>query len=140
MKGDTEVDEHHSAEDTALALGSAFLSALGDKRGIERYGFEIVMMDDVAATVAVDFSGRDELIYDVEFTMDYVGSFPTELIRHFFRSFSSAARCNIYISATKGGNSHHTAEAIFKAFARALRKAVRRIPGDDSVSSTKGVL
>ena len=140
VKGDTEVDEHHSAEDTALALGSAFLSALGDKRGIERYGFEIVMMDDVAATVAVDFSGRDELIYDVEFTMDYVGSFPTELIRHFFRSFSSAARCNIYISATKGGNSHHTAEAIFKAFARALRKAVRRIPGDDSISSTKGVL
>ena len=140
VKGDTEVDEHHSAEDTALALGSAFLSALGDKRGIERYGFEIVMMDDVAATVAVDFSGRDELIYDVEFTMDYVGSFPTELIRHFFRSFSSTARCNIYISATKGGNSHHTAEAIFKAFARALRKAVRRIPGDDSVSSTKGVL
>ena len=138
--GDLSVDEHHTVEDTALSLGSAFLSALGDKRGIERYGYDIVMMDDVAATVAVDFSGRDELIYDVEFTMDYVGSFPTELIRHFFRSFSSAAKCNIYISATRGGNSHHTAEAVFKAFARAVRHAVRRIPGDDSVSSTKGVL
>ena len=140
VAGDTYVDEHHTAEDTALALGSAVLSALGDKRGIERYGFEIVMMDDTAATVALDFSGRDELIYDVEFTMDYVGSFPTELIRHFFRSFSSAAKCNIYISAVRNGNSHHTAEAIFKAFARAMRRAVRRIPGDDTVASTKGVL
>ena len=140
VKGDLYVDEHHTVEDTAIALGSAFLSALGDKRGIERYGFEIVMMDDAAATVAVDFSGRDELIYDVEFTMDYVGSFPTELFRHFFRSFSSSARCNIYISVTKGGNSHHTAEAVFKAFARAVRRAVKRIPGDNSVSSTKGVL
>ena len=140
VEGDLYVDEHHTVEDTALALGSAFLSALGDKRGIERYGFEIVMMDDTAATVAIDFSGRDELIYDVDFTLDYIGSFPTELFRHFFRSFSSAAKCNIYISTTKGGNSHHTAEAIFKTFARAIRHAVRRIPGDESISSTKGVL
>ena len=139
-KGDLYVDEHHTVEDTALALGSAVLEALGEKRGIERYGFEIVPMDDTAATVAIDFSGRDELMWDVEFSMDYVGSFPTVLFRHFFRSFSAAARCNLYISATRGGDSHHTAEAVFKAFARALRKAVRRIPGDDSVSSTKGVL
>ena len=140
VKGDLDVDFHHTVEDTALALGSTVLKALGDKRGIERYGFEIVPMDDTAATVAIDFSGRDELMWDVAFSMSYVGSFPTELLRHFFRSFSSAARCNIYVSATSGGDSHHTAEAVFKAFARALRKAVRRIPGDDSVSSTKGVL
>ncbi len=140
IDGDLYIDEHHTVEDTAISLGKAFLEALGDKRGIERYGFDIVMMDDVAATVAIDFSGRDELIYDVEFTLDYVGSFPTELFFHFFRSFSSAAACNIYISTTKGGNSHHTAEAIFKAFARAIRHGVKRIPGDNTVSSTKGVL
>ncbi len=138
--GDLFIDEHHSAEDTALVLGEVVRKALGDKRGIERYGYEIVMMDDAVATVALDFSGRPELMWDVEFTMEYIGSFPSELIRHFFRSFSSSALCNISVSATKGGNSHHTAEAIFKAFARALRKAVRRIPGDTRVVSTKGVL
>ena len=139
-KGDTFVDEHHSAEDTALVLGEAVRKALGDKRGIERYGYEIVMMDDVVATVALDFSGRPELMWDVDFTMEYIGDFPSELIRHFFRSFSSASLCNISVSATKGGNSHHTAEAVFKAFARAMRKAVRRIPGDTRVVSTKGIL
>ena len=139
-KGDTFVDEHHSAEDTALVLGEAVRKALGDKRGIERYGYEIVMMDDVVATVALDFSGRPELMWDVDFTMEYIGDFPSELIRHFFRSFTSASLCNISVSATKGGNSHHTAEAVFKAFARAMRKAVRRIPGDTRVVSTKGIL
>ena len=139
-KGDTFVDEHHSAEDTALVLGEAVRKALGDKRGIERYGYEIVMMDDVVATVALDFSGRPELMWDVDFTMEYIGDFPSELIRHFFSSFSSASLCNISVSATKGGNSHHTAEAVFKAFARAMRKAVRRIPGDTRVVSTKGIL
>ena len=139
-KGDTFVDEHHSAEDTALVLGEAVRKALGDKRGIERYGYEIVMMDDVVATVALDFSGRPELMWDVDFTMEYIGDFPSELIRHFFRSFSAASLCNISVSATKGGNSHHTAEAVFKAFARAMRKAVRRIPGDTRVVSTKGIL
>ena len=118
-KGDTFVDEHHSAEDTALVLGEAVRKALGDKRGIERYGYEIVMMDDV---------------------VEYIGDFPSELIRHFFRSFSATSLCNISVSATKGGNSHHTAEAVFKAFARAMRKAVRRIPGDTRVVSTKGIL
>lgn len=139
-KGDTFVDEHHSAEDTALVLGEAVRKALGYKRGIERYGYEIVMMDDVVATVALDFSGRPELMWDVDFTMEYIGDFPSELIRHFFRSFSAASLCNISVSATKGGNSHHTAEAVFKAFARAMRKAVRRIPGDTRVVSTKGIL
>ena len=139
-KGDTFVDEHHSAEDTALVLGEAVRKALGDKRGIERYGYEIVMMDDVVTTVALDFSGRPELMWDVDFTMEYIGDFPSELIRHFFRSFSAASLCNISVSATKGGNSHHTAEAVFKAFARAMRKAVRRIPGDTRVVSTKGIL
>ena len=140
VKGDLHVDFHHTAEDTALALGEAVRKALGDKRGIERYGSEIVMMDDTAATAAIDFSGRPDLIWDVSFTMEYIGSFPSELLRHFFRSFSAAAGCNIYLSATPGGDSHHTAEALFKAFAWAVRKAVRRIPGDQRIASTKGTL
>ena len=140
VKGDLNVDMHHSVEDTALALGEAVLKALGDKRGIERYGFEVLPMDDTAATVAIDFSGRPELLWDVEFTMEYIGQSPSELVVHFFRSFASSAKCNLYMSATKAGNSHHTAEALFKAFARAMREAVRRIPGDCRVASTKGVL
>ena len=140
VRGDLEVDYHHTVEDTALALGKAVLEALGDKRGIERYGYEVVMMDDTVATVAVDFSGRPEFIFDTEFSLPMIGDFPTELIRHFFRSFAAEARCNLYLSARKGGDSHHTAEALFKAFARAMRKAVRRIPGDTRVQSTKGVL
>ena len=139
-EGDLFVDEHHTVEDTALALGEAVLKALGDKRGIERYGYEIVMMDDTVATAAIDFSGRPEFIWDAEFTMETIGTFPSELVRHFFRSFSAAAQCNLYLSATRGGNSHHTAEALFKAFARAVRKAVRRIPGDTRIASTKGTL
>ena len=140
VRGDLEVDYHHTVEDTALALGKAVLEALGDKRGIERYGYEVVMMDDTVATAAVDFSGRPEFIFDTEFSLPMIGDFPTELIRHFFRSFAAEARCNLYLSARKGGDSHHTAEALFKAFARAMRKAVRRIPGDTRVQSTKGVL
>ena len=140
VKGDLEVDEHHTIEDTALLLGECYLKALGDKRGIERYGFEIVAMDEVAATVAIDFSGRPELVWDVSFNRDYVGDVPTELFKHFFRSFASTARCNLYISATKDGDTHHTAEAIFKGFARAIRKAVKRIPGATELPSTKGVL
>ncbi len=138
--GDIEIDEHHTVEDIAITLGECILSALGDKRGIERYGFEVLMMDDVVITLAVDFSGRSEFIYDADFRREYVGSFPTELFRHFFRSFTESAKCNLYISATAGGDAHHTAEGMFKAFARALRKAVRRIPGDAGLPSTKGVL
>ncbi len=138
--GDLYVDFHHSVEDTALALGEAFFSALGEKRGIERYGFDIVPMDDTVAIAAIDFSGRPDFISSFSFRYDYIGDFPTELIRHFFRSFSAAAKCNLYIEALDGGDSHHTAEAIFKAFSRALRKAVKRRPGDNAISSTKGVL
>lgn len=138
--GDVEIDEHHTVEDIAITLGEAVLKALGDKRGIERYGFEVLMMDDVVVTVSLDFSGRVDFIYDVEFRRELVGSFPTELFRHFFRSFSDSARCNLYISATRGGDAHHTAEGMFKAFARAMRKAVRRIPGAADLPSTKGVL
>ena len=138
-KGDTFVDEHHSAEDTALVLGEAVRKALGDKRGIERYGYEIVMMDDVVATVALDFSGRPELVFCVSFTRDYIGSVSTQMFSHFFKSFCDAAGCNIYASVSSG-NAHHQAEALFKAFARAVRMAVKRVPGLDEVVSTKGVL
>ena len=139
LKGDFDVDEHHSTEDLALTLGSLIKKALGDKRGIERYGYEVLTMDDVVATVALDFSGRPDLIYDVDFKREYIGTFPTEMIRHFFKSFSDSAEMNLYIKVTDG-NSHHQAEAIFKAFARTLRKAVRRIPGSTEIQSTKGVL
>ena len=139
VRGDYEVDEHHSVEDLAIVLALAVKSALGQKRGIERYGYEILTMDDVVATVALDFSGRSELIYDVDFKREYIGSFPTEMIKHFFKSFSDAAGMNLYIKVSDG-NSHHQAEAIFKAFARAMRHAVRRIPVSVEISSTKGVL
>ena len=139
VRGDYEVDEHHSVEDLAIVLALAVKSALGQKRGIERYGYEILTMDDVVATVALDFSGRSELIYDVDFKREYIGSFPTEMIKHFFKSFSDAAGMNLYIKVSDG-NSHHQAEAIFKALARAMRHDVRRIPGSDEISSTKGVL
>ncbi len=138
--GDVEIDEHHTVEDIAITLGEAVLKALGDKRGIERYGFEVLMMDDVVVTISLDFSGRVDFIYDVEFRRELIGTFPTELFRHFFRSFSDSAKCNLYISATKGGDAHHTAEGMFKGFARAVRKAVRRIPGSAELPSTKGVL
>ena len=139
LKGDFEVDEHHSVEDLAIALGSLISKALGDKRGIERFGYEILTMDDVVATVALDFSGRPELIYDVDIKREYIGTFPTEMIKHFFKSFSDSAKMNLYIKVTDG-NSHHQAEAVFKAFARALRHASKRIPGAVEISSTKGVL
>lgn len=139
IHGDLEVDEHHTVEDIALALGQAVREALGDKRGIERYGFDIMMMDDVVATCTIDFSGRPDLIYDIPFARTEIGSFPTEMVKHFFKSFSDAAQCNLYISVTEG-NSHHQAEGAFKAFAHAMRKAVRRIPGSDDLPSTKGVL
>lgn len=139
LEGDTWVDEHHSVEDMALCLGKAVLTALGDKRGIQRYGFDLLCMDEVHCEVSMDFSGRSDLVFDGRFSREYVGSFPTEMIRHFFKSFSNEARCSLYISFSEG-NAHHQAEAVFKAFARALRMAVRRIPGSDEVVSTKGVL
>jgi len=138
VEGDIDVDEHHTIEDTALALGQAFLEALGDKLGISRYGFSLPM-DDARAQAAVDFSGRPWIVWEADFPRNQVGGFPTEMFFHFFKSFSDAARCNLQISAA-GDNTHHLAEAIFKAFARAIRGAVKRDLYNMQLPSTKGVL
>lgn len=137
-KGDLEVDEHHTIEDVGIALGSALLEALGDKRGVERYGF-VLPMDECRAMCLLDFGGRSELVWDVEFTREYVGDVPTEMFRHFFKSLSDSLRCNLYIQA-RGENNHHLAESVFKAFARALRQAVRRDVFSYALPSSKGVL
>ncbi len=136
-KGDLHIDEHHTIEDTAIALGEAFTKALGDKRGIERYGF-CLPMDDCLAQVALDFGGRPWLVWDAKFTREKIGDMPTEMFFHFFKSFSDAARCNLNIQAS-GENEHHKIEAIFKAFARAIKMAVRK-DGTDQLPSTKGTL
>ncbi len=136
--GDLHVDEHHTVEDTAIALGRAFSEALGDKRGIGRYGF-VLPMDDALAQVALDLGGRPWLEWEVRFRREVVGDVPTELFSHFFRSFSDAAMCNLHIRAS-GNNAHHKIEAIFKGFARALRQAVTLDPGDNRLPSTKGML
>jgi imidazoleglycerol-phosphate dehydratase/histidinol-phosphatase len=137
--GDLEVDEHHTVEDVALVLGKTIGEALGDKRGIGRYGFMLLPMDECLAEVALDFSGRPWFVWDVDFSRQTVGTFPTELFSHFFKSFSDEAKCNLHMKVN-GGNAHHQAEALFKAFARALRMAVFRYPGNDDLPSTKGVL
>ena len=136
--GDLEVDEHHTMEDVAIVLGEALTKALGDKRGIERYGF-VLPMDESQAMVLMDLGGRIEFVWDVEFAREYVGDVPTELFWHFFRSLGAALSCNLHISA-KGKNDHHIAEGIFKAFARALRMAVRKEQFSYSLPSSKGVL
>ncbi len=138
VKGDLYVDEHHTVEDTALALGEAFGKALGDKTGMERYGY-VLPMDDALATVALDFGGRPWLVWKAHFHRDKVGDLPTELIFHFFKSFSDTARCNLYMEVT-GDNDHHQIEALFKGFARALRMALRRDPFNFVLPTTKGVL
>jgi len=137
-KGDLEVDEHHTMEDIAIALGEAFKQALGDKRGIDRYGF-CLPMDECAALVLIDFGGRSELVWKVAFDREYVGDVPTEMLRHFFKSFCDSARCNLRIEAD-GENTHHKAEAIFKGFARAIRQAIRRDVFSYELPSSKGVL
>lgn len=137
-KGDIEVDEHHSIEDCGIALGEALCRALGDKRGIARYGFALPM-DECRALVLLDFGGRSELVWDAQFTREYVGDFPTEMFRHFFKSFSDAAKCNIYVQA-RGENNHHLAEGIFKAFARSIRQAAARNPWSGELPSSKGLL
>lgn len=137
-QGDLEVDEHHSVEDTAIVLGEALRKALGDKRGIERYGFALPM-DESRALVLIDFGGRSELVWDVAFTREYVGDMPTELFRHFFKSLSDAMQANLYIQA-RGENNHHLAESIFKAFARALRQAVSRNVFSYEIPTSKGLL
>lgn len=138
VKGDLHIDEHHTIEDTALALGEAFSAALGDKRGIGRYGFALPM-DDCLAQVAIDFGGRPWLVWDAEFKREKIGEMPTEMFFHFFKSFSDAARCNLNIKA-EGTNEHHKIEAIFKAFARAIRMAVKREEGNWELPTTKGVI
>lgn len=138
VKGDLVVDEHHTIEDTGIALGEAIRKALGDKRGIERYGF-CLPMDDCLAQVALDFGGRSWLVWDAEFLREKVGDMPTEMFFHFFKSLSDAALANINIKA-EGTNEHHKIEGIFKAFARALKMAIRKDPFVQSLPSTKGVL
>ena len=137
-KGDLEVDEHHTMEDVAIVLGEALIKALGNKRGIERYGF-VLPMDESQAMVLMDLGGRIEFVWDVNFARERVGDVPTEMFWHFFRSLGAAMSCNLHVSA-KGENDHHIAEGIFKAFARALRMAVRREQFSYSLPSSKGVL
>jgi imidazoleglycerol-phosphate dehydratase / histidinol-phosphatase len=137
VKGDLRIDEHHTIEDTALALGEAFARALSDKRGIERYGF-CLPMDDCLAQVALDFGGRPWLVWEAEFKREKIGEMPTEMFVHFFKSFSDAAKCNLNIKA-EGTNEHHKIEAIFKAFAKAIKMAIRQ-DGSNQLPSTKGTL
>jgi len=138
VKGDLEVDEHHTIEDTAIVLGEAFLKALGDKRGIERYGF-CLPMDDCLAQVAIDFGGRNWLVWKADFKREYIGKMPTEMFVHFFKSFTDAAKCNLNIKA-EGSNEHHKIEAVFKAFAKAIKMAVKRDGNNMVLPTTKGKL
>ncbi len=138
VQGDLHIDEHHTIEDTALALGEAFTQALGDKMGIERYGF-CLPMDDCLAQVAIDFGGRPWLVWDAEFKREKIGEMPTEMFHHFFKSFSDAAKCNLNIKA-EGVNEHHKIEAIFKAFAKAIKMAKQRDVENMQLPSTKGIL
>ena len=138
VKGDLEVDEHHTIEDTAIALGEAFYEALGSKLGIERYGF-MLPMDDCLAQVAIDFGGRNWLVWDADFKREKIGDMPTEMFMHFFKSFSDSAKANLHIKA-EGTNEHHKIEAIFKAFAKAIKMAVKRDTDKMVLPSTKGTL
>ena len=138
VKGDLEVDEHHTIEDTAIALGEVFSKALGNKLGIERYGF-CLPMDDCLAQVAIDFGGRNWLVWEADFKREMIGKMPTEMFFHFFKSFSDGAKCNLNIKA-QGTNEHHKIEAIFKAFAKAIKMAVKQDVEKMILPSTKGVL
>ncbi|GGK50042.1 MULTISPECIES: bifunctional histidinol-phosphatase/imidazoleglycerol-phosphate dehydratase HisB [Flavobacteriaceae] len=138
VKGDLEVDEHHTIEDTMIALGEVFAKALGNKLGIERYGF-CLPMDDCLAQVAIDFGGRNWLVWDVEFKREMIGKMPTEMFYHLFKSFTDGARCNLNIKA-EGQNEHHKIEGIFKAFAKAIKAAVKRDSEKMILPSTKGML
>ncbi|MDE3249220.1 MAG: bifunctional histidinol-phosphatase/imidazoleglycerol-phosphate dehydratase HisB [Bacteroidota bacterium] len=137
-KGDLHIDEHHTIEDTGIALGEAFAKALADKRGMERYGF-VLPMDEADAKVLIDFGGRNWLVWNASFRREKVGEMPTEMFYHFFKSFSDAARCNLNIEC-HGDNEHHKIEAIFKAFAKAIRMAIKKDPFSNYLPSTKGVL
>ena len=138
VKGDLQVDEHHTIEDTAIALGTAFHKALGNKLGIERYGF-CLPMDDCEAQVSIDFGGRNWLVWEAQFKREMIGQMPTEMFMHFFKSFSDGAQANLNIKAS-GDNEHHKIEAIFKAFAKAIKMAIKRDADKLFLPSTKGVL
>ncbi|HVU83519.1 MAG TPA: imidazoleglycerol-phosphate dehydratase HisB, partial [Puia sp.] len=138
VKGDLQIDEHHTIEDTGIALGEAFAKALTDKRGMERYGFALPM-DDARAQVLLDFGGRNWIVWNAFFQRERVGDMPTEMFFHFFKSFSDAARCNLNIEC-HGENEHHKIEAIFKAFAKAVRMAVKRDPLNNYLPTTKGMV
>lgn len=137
VAGDTHIDEHHTIEDTALALGQAFKEAMGSRKGIERYGF-LLPMDDCLAQVALDFGGRPWLVWEADFKRELIGEMPTEMVYHFFKSFTDTAACNLNIKA-EGNNEHHKIEAIFKATAKAIKMAVRKT-GSGDIPSSKGVL
>jgi imidazoleglycerol-phosphate dehydratase / histidinol-phosphatase len=138
VEGDLEVDEHHTIEDSAIALGECFSKALGNKIGIERYGF-CLPMDDCLAQVSLDFGGRNCLVWEAEFKREMIGKMPTEMFYHFFKSFSDGAKCNLNIKA-EGQNEHHKIESIFKAFAKALKMAKKRDGNNALLPSTKGIL
>ncbi len=137
VKGDLEIDEHHTIEDVAITMGETFLEALGSKKGIERYGF-LLPMDDCLSQVAIDFGGRPWLVWDADFKRKMIGEMPAEMFMHFFKSFSDGAKCNLNIKA-EGENEHHKIESIFKGFAKAIKMAVRKT-NDFSIPSTKGTL
>ena len=138
VDGDLEVDEHHTIEDTAIALGEVFASTLGNKLGIERYGF-CLPMDDCLAQVAIDFGGRNWLVWDADFKREMIGKMPTEMFYHFFKSFTDRAKCNLNVKV-EGNNEHHKIEAIFKAFAKAIKMAVKQDVNKMILPSTKGML
>ncbi len=137
-RGDLHIDEHHTIEDTGIALGEAFSQALGNKRSIERYGFALPM-DEAEAKVLIDFGGRNWIVWNADFSREKVGDMPTEMFFHFFQSFSDAAKCNLNIEC-RGDNEHHKIEAIFKAFAKAIKMAVKRDASSNELPSTKGLL
>lgn len=138
--GDLDVDAHHTVEDVGIVLGQAIEKAVGDKRGIYRYGWAIVPMDESLAQVAVDLSGRAALVFNVQFKGSLIGQFPVELVEEFWKSVAQNAKMNLHIAVPYGSNNHHIAEAIFKATAKALRQAVTKDPRNNQVPSTKGAL
>lgn len=140
IDGDLEVDGHHSVEDAGIALGQAFVQALGDKKGIRRYGFFLLPMDETLCQTAIDFSGRPTLVYQVQFLTERVGNFDLELVHEFWQGFANAAAATLHISVPYGANGHHIAEAVFKSAARAIRAAVEPDPRQKGIPSTKGVL
>jgi imidazoleglycerol-phosphate dehydratase len=137
--GDLHVDEHHLVEDTGICLGRAIADALGEKRGIERFGTSFVTMDEALARTVIDLSGRSYLVFLAKFSRESINGFPMEMVREFFQAVASEAKMNLHIALLYGGNAHHQAEAIYKSFGRALREAVR-VSGGTAIPSTKGVL